>query len=123
MRASSLATIIALLLVGHTCASAQTGAVKVSWSSYTAAPAGTVVTFTLKRGPKGGPYTTVATAINALSYSDSGLPNGQQVCYVLVADAVGFKSSPPSLEACGTTKAAELPSLDVAPSGLAVTIP
>ena len=89
---------------------ASSSQINLSWSDQAA-----VSGYNVKRSTtSGGPYTTVATGVNGLSYSNAGLAGSTTYYYVITAVNGGGESAN-SAEANATTSAPTLPS---SPAGL-----
>lgn len=75
--------------------------VALNWSASAGA-----VSYTVKRAEvSGGPYTTVATGINGLTYTNTGLTNGKTYYYVVTAVNTAGES-PASVQVSGMPQAA-----------------
>ncbi|RUS47873.1 hypothetical protein ELR57_08525 [Cohnella sp. AR92] len=99
--------------LGATAGDAQAA---LTWSASSGA-----ASYNVKRATtSGGPYATVATGVNATSYSDTGLTNGTTYYYVVSAvNAAGQSAN--SAQASATPTAPVTPTVPSAPTGLAAT--
>lgn len=116
LRSSSIAAILGLLLLTHTCsaAAAPHQAVLTYGASSDAG-----ATYTVKRSTTpGGPYTVVKTGITTLTFTDTPLTAATQFCWIVTATAPGKDESAPTNEACGTSKRDQTGS----PGSLAVVV-
>jgi len=70
-------------------ASGQNGKVVLNWTSVTGAAGYNI----MRSGTSGGPYTQVASNAPGLSYTDSGVTNGNTYYYVVAAESNGSQSA------------------------------